>query len=126
MARRARSGSPEQEAALKVVVAALDEGGFQPFLLHGVTGSGKTEVYLRAVEHVLQKGQGSLILVPEIALTPQLVGRFRSRFGAQVAVLHSALKDTERLVHWRALRQGELKVAVGVRSAVFAPVKTWG
>jgi primosomal protein N' (replication factor Y) len=105
---------------------ALDSKTYQPFLLHGVTGSGKTELYLRGVEHLLAKGRGSLVLVPEIALTPQLVGRFRSRFGAEVAVLHSGLKDKERLLYWQALRRGELRVAVGVRSAVFAPVRDLG
>ncbi|ATB45845.1 replication restart helicase PriA [Corallococcus macrosporus] len=118
--------TPEQDAAGVVLRGALDAATFQPFLLHGVTGSGKTEVYLRAAEHALSLGKGSLILVPEIALTPQLVGRFRSRFGAEVAVLHSALKDRERLFHWQALRRGDVKIAVGVRSAVFAPVDNLG
>ncbi|HVE84571.1 MAG TPA: primosomal protein N', partial [Myxococcales bacterium] len=118
--------TPEQEAAVSELNAAIDARGFQPFLLHGVTGSGKTEVYLRAVEHALALGKGGLILVPEIALTPQLVGRFRSRFGSGVAVLHSALKDRERLRHWQALRRGEVRIAVGVRSAVFAPVADLG
>jgi primosomal protein N' (replication factor Y) len=118
--------TPEQAVSVEAVTAALDSGGFHPFLLHGVTGSGKTEVYLRAMEHALAQGRGGLILVPEIALTPQLVGRFKSRFGPNVAVLHSALKDRERLRHWRALRSGEVRVAVGVRSAVFAPVQALG
>ena len=118
--------TPEQVTAGDALAAALDAGGFQPFLLHGVTGSGKTEVYLRAVEHALGRGKGSLVLVPEIALTPQLVGRFRSRFGPTVAVLHSALKDRERLYHWQALKKGEVRIAVGVRSAVFAPVPDLG
>jgi primosomal protein N' (replication factor Y) len=118
--------TPEQSTAVEEVRGALDAGGFTPFLLHGVTGSGKTEVYLRAVEHALSQGKGSLVLVPEIALTPQLVGRFRSRLGGQVAVLHSGLKDKERLLAWRGLREGELKVAVGVRSAVFAPISNLG
>ena len=112
----------EQAHAVAALTQAIDTGGFAPFLLHGVTGSGKTEVYLRAMEHVLARGKGGLILVPEIALTPQLVGRFTSRFGARVAVLHSALKNRERLRHWQALRKGAARVAVGVRSAVFAPV----
>ncbi|MBI3181767.1 MAG: primosomal protein N' [Myxococcales bacterium] len=116
----------EQETCVAKLEEALERGGFQPFLLHGVTGSGKTEVYLRAVEMALERGLGSLVLVPEIALTPQLVGRFRSRFGAAVAVLHSALKDRERLRQWRALRSGEVRIAVGVRSAVFAPVRELG
>lgn len=118
--------TPEQAVAVSELTAAIDQGGFHPFLLHGVTGSGKTEVYLRAVEHALAKGKGGLILVPEIALTPQLVGRFRSRFGSGVAVLHSALKDRERLRYWQALRRGEVRIAVGVRSAVFAPVQDLG
>ncbi|CAM4319735.1 primosomal protein N' [Corallococcus exiguus] len=118
--------TPEQALAVKELQGAVDAGGFQPYLLHGVTGSGKTEVYLRAVEHTLARGLGSLVLVPEIALTPQLVGRFRSRFGGDVAVLHSGLKDRERLFHWQALRKGTVKIAVGVRSAVFAPVEHLG
>src|SRR5215831_11644851 len=112
-----------QSAALGELQRALDTGGFQPFLLQGVTGSGKTEVYLRAAEHALARGGGALILVPEIALTPQLVGRFRSRFGSAVAVLHSGLRDRERLLHWKGLRSGVVRLAVGVRSAVFAPVR---
>jgi len=116
----------EQETAVKSLYGSLDEGGFQAVLLHGVTGSGKTEVYLRAVEHALAQGKGSLVLVPEIALTPQLVGRFRSRFGSDVAVLHSGLKDRERLFHWQALRKGTVRIAVGVRSAIWAPVENLG
>jgi primosomal protein N' (replication factor Y) len=118
--------TPEQAVAAGELARAIDAAAFQAFLLHGVTGSGKTEVYLRAVEHALALGKGGLILVPEIALTPQLVGRFRSRFGSGVAVLHSALKDRERLHHWQALRRGEVRIAVGVRSAVFAPVQDLG
>lgn len=111
-----------QRAAVAAITSAIDSATFSPFLLYGVTGSGKTEVYLRAVEHALATDRGGLILVPEIALTPQLVGRFRSRFGAQVAVLHSGLGDRERLRYWQGLRSGRLRIAVGVRSAVFAPV----
>ncbi len=118
--------TPEQAVAVGELNAAVEAGGFQPFLLHGVTGSGKTEVYLRVAERALELGKGVLILVPEIALTPQLVGRFRSRFGAGVALLHSALKDKERLYHWQALREGKVRIAVGVRSAVFAPVPDLG
>jgi primosomal protein N' (replication factor Y) len=116
----------EQDAAVRSLHSGLDAGGFQTVLLHGVTGSGKTEVYLRAVEHALSQGKGSLVLVPEIALTPQLVGRFRSRFGSDVAVLHSGLKDRERLFHWQALRKGTVRIAVGVRSAIWAPVENLG
>jgi len=115
--------TPEQQTAVKTVVEALEAGGFHPFLLHGVTGSGKTEVYLRCAEAALAQGRGALVLVPEIALTPQLVGRFRSRFGGQVAVLHSGLRDSERLRYWQALRAGRARIAVGVRSAIFAPVR---
>lgn len=116
----------EQSVAVATLTAALERGGFAPHLLHGVTGSGKTEVYLRVVERALELGRGALILVPEIALTPQLVGRFRSRFGNEVALLHSALKDRERLKHWQDLRAGTVKLAVGVRSAIWAPVPNLG
>ena len=124
-------GRPEhltegQQVAVEALVRALDAASFRPFLLQGVTGSGKTEVYLRAAEHALSTGKGALVLVPEIALTPQLVGRFRSRFGTQVAVLHSGLKERERRRAWQALRAGRVRLAVGVRSAVFAPVADLG
>jgi primosomal protein N' (replication factor Y) len=118
--------TPEQADVVATLEDALEAGGFAPFLLHGVTGSGKTEVYLHLVERALELGRGSLVLVPEIALTPQLVGRFRSRFGPQVALLHSALRDRERLRHWQELRRGEVRVAVGVRSAIWAPVPSLG
>jgi primosomal protein N' (replication factor Y) len=113
-----------QSSAVEAIRGAI--GQFKAFLLYGVTGSGKTEVYLRVAEAVLERGEQVLMLVPEIALTPQLVGRFRSRFGAEVAVLHSGLKDRERLFHWQALRRGDVKISVGVRSAVFAPVDNLG
>jgi primosomal protein N' (replication factor Y) len=116
----------EQAVAVQALVASLEAGGFAPWLLHGVTASGKTEVYLRVVERALELGKGSLVLVPEIALTPQLVGRFKTRFGPQIAVLHSALKDRERLRHWQLLRKGVVKIAVGVRSAIWAPVANLG
>jgi primosomal protein N' (replication factor Y) len=109
-------------------VAAIDatSGRFAPFLLHGITGSGKTEVYLHAVEHAMRRGQRALVLVPEIGLTPQLVARFRERFAVPVAVLHSALSDTERLAAWRQCLAGEARVVLGTRSAVFAPVADLG
>jgi primosomal protein N' (replication factor Y) len=110
----------EQEAA----VAAVDRGGAH--LLHGVTGSGKTEVYLRAAAAALERGEGVIVLVPEIALTPQTVGRFQARFGDTVALLHSALGEGERYDEWRRLRTGEARIAVGPRSAVFAPVRDLG
>ena len=95
-------------------------------LLHGVTGSGKTEVYLQAIAHVLAQGQGAIVLVPEIALTPQTVERFTSRFGDQIAVLHSHLSDGERHDEWHRIRDGKAQVVVGARSAVFAPVVRLG
>jgi primosomal protein N' (replication factor Y) len=110
----------EQEAA----VAAVARGGAH--LLHGVTGSGKTEVYLRAAAAALERGKGVIVLVPEIALTPQTVGRFQARFGDTVALLHSGLGEGERYDEWRRLRTGEARVAVGPRSAVFAPVRNLG
>ncbi len=116
--------STEQSAAVTVIDAAF--GRFAPFLLYGITGSGKTEVYLHAVEHVLRLGRRALVLVPEIGLTPQLVGRFRERFAVPVAVLHSALTDTERLAAWRLCVSGEARVVLGTRSAVFAPVADLG
>ena len=115
--------SPEQARALAELAGALEARAFAPFLLHGVTGSGKTEVYLRTIELALRQGRGALVLVPEIALTPQLAGRFRARFAGAVALLHSGLSDRERHAEWLRLRRGEARICVGVRSAVFAPVQ---
>jgi primosomal protein N' (replication factor Y) len=113
----------DQAAAL----AELTQGeGFRAFLLHGVTGSGKTEVYLQAIAAARARGQGALVLVPEIALTPQLAARFRARFGDEVAVLHSGLADGERIAAWTRLRDGSARIALGARSAVFAPVTRLG
>ena len=114
----------EQKTAVDAVGAAL--GHFGAFVLHGVTGSGKTEVYLRLVERVLQQGRRALVLVPEIGLTPQLVGRFRDRFDTPMAVLHSALTDSERLTAWRQAFSGHARIVLGTRSAVFAPVPDLG
>ncbi|ABC80502.1 replication restart helicase PriA [Anaeromyxobacter dehalogenans] len=113
--------TPAQAAALAEIDAAA--GTFQAFLLHGVTGSGKTEVYLQAIARARAAGRGALVLVPEIALTPQLSGRFRARFGDDVALLHSGLSDAERHAEWLRLRRGEARICVGVRSAIFAPVQ---
>jgi len=99
---------------------------FTPFLLHGVTGSGKTEVYLRVIATALEAGRTALVLVPEISLTPQLAARFRARFGDLVAILHSGLSETARLGEWSRLRRGEARIAVGARSAVFAPLAGLG
>ena len=115
-----------QAAAVERITASLQNAEKQSFLLDGVTASGKTEVYLRAVQRALELGRGAIVLVPEIALTPQLVTRFRARLGDRIAVLHSGLSDIQRHAMWRALRHGELKVAVGARSALFAPVHELG
>ncbi len=111
--------TPDQVAAL----AAAEQPGV--VLLHGVTGSGKTEVYLRAIERVVAAGRQAIVLVPEIALTPQTVSRFKARFR-RVAVLHSVLTEADRAGQWRAIRAGEVDVVVGARSAVFAPVRSLG
>ncbi|HYP97069.1 MAG TPA: primosomal protein N' [Polyangiaceae bacterium] len=118
--------TPPQAAAVDRIIASLENGRKQSFLLDGVTASGKTEVYLRTVQRALELGRGAIVLVPEIALTPQLVTRFRARLGDRIAVLHSGLTDVQRHAMWRALRRGELKVAVGARSALFAPVHDLG
>jgi primosomal protein N' (replication factor Y) len=117
--------SPPQEAAIARIVAAMDAGGGS-FLLHGATGSGKTEVYLRACAAALERGLGAIVLVPEIALAPQTVGRVRARFGDRVAILHSGLTDAERRDERERIAAGEARVVVGARSAVFAPVRGLG
>jgi primosomal protein N' (replication factor Y) len=121
-----RDTPPEPNAAqanaVAVIEAALSEHRRSAFLLQGVTGSGKTEVYLRTVQRALELAGGAIVLVPEIALTPQLVGRFRARLGDRIAVLHSGLTDLERHAMWKSLRSGEVQVVVGARSALFAPV----
>ena len=116
----------EQEQAFEAMRRPLDEGKYQSFLLYGVTGSGKTEVYIHALKRALEEGRGGLVLVPEIGLTPQIVERFYRIFGDDIAVLHSRLTDRERYDAWHALRQGEKRIAIGARSAVFAPVQNLG
>lgn len=118
--------TPAQQAALTALVAALDEERPAPFLLQGVTGSGKTLVYVELLRETLDRGRSAIVLVPEISLTPQTVSRFRARFGDQVAVLHSGLSDGERYDAWRQLRRGERRIAVGARSALFAPLPDLG
>jgi primosomal protein N' (replication factor Y) len=115
-----------QRAALERIAAALDAGTGATLLLHGATGSGKTEVYLQACAGALEHGFGAIVLVPEIALTPQTVGRFRARFGDRVAILHSQLSDAERRDERERIGTGEARVVVGARSAVFAPVHGLG
>src|SRR6185503_7119992 len=113
----------EQESALQEISSALlSPEAHQPFLLHGVTGSGKTEIYLRATEDVIRRGKHAIILVPEIALTPQTVYRFLSRFPGQVGLVHSKLSEGERYDTWRRARAGLLKVIIGARSALFSPL----
>ncbi|HEY8497183.1 MAG TPA: primosomal protein N' [Limnochordales bacterium] len=116
----------EQEAALAAINAARREGDLRPVLLQGVTGSGKTEIYLRLVAETLAAGRGALVLVPEIALTPQTFARFSARFPGRVAVLHSGLGAGERFDQWERVAQGRAPVVIGARSAVFAPVRDLG
>ncbi|MEX2170447.1 MAG: primosomal protein N' [Pirellulales bacterium] len=115
----------EQERALATILAAFDSGKHQTILVHGVTGSGKTEVYIQAIEKAVSFGRQAIVLVPEISLTPQTVGRFRERFD-RVAVLHSHQSDVERHRHWRRIVRGEVEVVVGARSAIFAPLPHLG
>jgi primosomal protein N' (replication factor Y) len=116
----------DQRLALEPVIAAIEAQRAEQRLLHGVTGSGKTEIYLRAAHAALERGRGAIVLVPEIALTPQIVGRFVERFGDTVAVLHSRLTPAQRYAEWRRLREGDARVCVGPRSAVFAPIEDLG
>jgi primosomal protein N' (replication factor Y) (superfamily II helicase) len=115
--------TPDQAKALEAIQDCL---GFRSILLHGVTGSGKTEVYLQAIAPVLERGQSALVLVPEIGLTPQLTDRFRQRFGRRVCVYHSGLSEGERFDTWRQMLQPQAQVVVGTRSAVFAPLQNLG
>ncbi len=113
--------SSEQQAAYERIKAAVDEERFEEFLLRGVTGSGKTEVFMAVIDEVLRKGQKAVLLVPEISLTQQMIDRFLSRFGERIAVFHSGLSAGERFDEWRRMRDGEADIAIGARSAVFAP-----
>ena len=118
-----RLNEPQMEALANLATAL---GGFQPFLLHGVTGSGKTAVYLAAMQRALDRGLASILLVPEIGLTPQMVGLLDEAFGQKVALLHSALTPEERSEQWRRIRRGEAPIVVGTRSAIFAPAPKLG
>jgi primosomal protein N' (replication factor Y) len=117
---------PQQEEALKLIKQSADTLKPPVVLLFGVTGSGKTEVYLQAIRHVLDQGKGAIVLVPEISLTPQTVERFRSRFGEGIAVLHSSLGEGERHDEWHRVHDGHARIVIGARSAVFAPVRNLG
>ncbi len=116
----------EQQVAVTTVAHACQENAHDIFLLHGITGSGKTEVYLQMIENVLAEGKQAIMLVPEIALTPQIAGRFKSRFQNKVAVLHSALSMGEKYDEWRKILKQEVQIVVGARSAIFAPFKEVG
>ncbi|MBR2943222.1 MAG: DEAD/DEAH box helicase, partial [Clostridia bacterium] len=115
----------QQEGVLHTLLPAVEKGGGS-FLLYGVTGSGKTEVFIRAVRRAAQLGKTAIVLVPEIALTPQMVMWFRSRFGEDAAVLHSRLSPGERYDEWRRIRRGDVRVVIGARSAIFAPLENIG
>ncbi|MEX0770859.1 MAG: primosomal protein N' [Balneolaceae bacterium] len=121
-----KSLTDEQHRVSIKIRDSLDQNKFDSFLLYGVTGSGKTEIYIHALKHALEQGKGGMILVPEIALTPQTVRRFFQIFGDRIAVLHSRLNERERYEAWNGLRSGEKQVVIGPRSAVFAPVKNLG
>ena len=116
----------QQAAVLEKARKIIEEEKFKEILLHGVTGSGKTEIYLQLIQNYIDKGKQAIVLVPEISLTPQMVARFKGRFGNDVAVLHSRLSLGERYDQWRIIREGEIKVVVGARSAVFAPLDNLG
>ena len=122
---KAHNLNAEQQRALDTTVAAMNSREYRTLLMHGVTGSGKTEVYIRTIEEVVRCGRQAIVLVPEISLTPQTRERFRSRFGS-VAVLHSHLTGPERNWHWQHIARGEVEVVVGARSAIFAPVPKLG
>lgn len=118
--------SKQQSNVIQPIWKAIRKTEDKVFLLHGVTGSGKTEVYLQAIEKVLAAGKEAIVLVPEISLTPQMVQRFKGRFGSEVAVLHSALSAGEKFDEWTKIHQKEVKVVVGARSAIFAPFENLG
>ena len=119
--------TPEQKEAFEKIEKEIKEENYKEFLLYGVTGSGKSEIYLQAIEEVLKKGKTAIVLVPEISLTPQMVDRFISRFGEEdIAVLHSKLSVGERYDQWKKIKKGECKIVIGARSAIFAPINNLG
>lgn len=123
---KAKTLNQEQEAALNKLSAAMESQRFETHLLHGITGSGKTEIYLQAIDKALKQGKGTIMLVPEIALTAQMIERFRSRFEGQIAILHHRLSQGERFDEWHRIRRGDAKIVIGARSAVFSPVSDLG
>lgn len=116
----------EQAHALKAIVERIEKNEYRTFLLHGITASGKTEVYLQAIGRVLERGKGAIVLVPEISLTPQTIERFISRFGDRVAVLHSKLTPAKHFLEWKKVKDGKADIVVGARSAIFSPIKNLG
>ncbi len=116
----------EQARALKSVIESVDKKEYKTFLLHGITASGKTEVYLQAINHALNKGRSAIMLVPEISLTPQTVERFVSRFGDKVAVIHSKLTAAKKFLEWKRIKDGKASIVVGARSAIFSPMNNLG
>lgn len=124
--RQAHTLNDAQQVALNAVIAAVEAAEFRPHLLHGVTGSGKTAVYLAAMQHTLRLGKSAILLVPEIGLTPAMAAQLHHTFGSDVALLHSALTPEERSEQWHRIRRGEARVVVGTRSAIFAPLENIG
>lgn len=118
--------NPEQQTCFRPLCASIDASEFRSYLLHGVTGSGKTEIYLRCIQHALEQGKTAIMVVPEISLTPQTVSRFQLRLGGKVAVLHSGLSQAARYLEWKKIREGKVSVVIGARSAIFAPFKNIG
>ena len=118
--------TPDQQTALDAIVKSIDSQNSETFLLHGITGSGKTEVYMQAIEHCLKKKLSSIVLVPEISLTPQLIQRFKDRFKDHIAVLHSDLTIKQRAMEWQKAATGQARIVLGTRSAIFAPLKNIG
>lgn len=124
-AERKLTLTSDQSSALEQIIGAIDQDAHKTFLVHGVTGSGKTEIYIRAIEHLIQYGRGAIVLVPEISLTPQTRGRFERRFES-VAVLHSQMTPAERHHQWQRIKNGDVQVVIGPRSAIFAPFPRLG
>lgn len=118
--------TPEQRTAIETINKSIDSHEEEVYLLHGVTGSGKTEVFMQVIEHAVERGLGAVMLVPEISLTPQMVSRFMSRFQGRIAIIHSALSLGERYDQWKRIRDGEADIVIGARSAIFAPLKNIG
>lgn len=114
----------EQQQAIMPILSSIEENEHHVFLMYGVTGSGKTEVYLQSIEEVLKNGKEAIVLVPEISLTPQMVNRFKGRFGSKVAVLHSGLSTGEKYDEWRKIQRKEVQLVVGARSAILLHLKT--